>query len=115
MKTKREALNEGIDELRKRADLFAHAVAPLYAPLGWTWAGNPMPPSAEKILDALEELLEMFSAAVDKGDLDEEDEYLCRTGGLELGYAGRGQFVMAFRFEEWVELHEQALLNQEDD
>jgi len=104
MELRRQALHEGIEELNQEAELFALRVAPLYASLGWAWTGSPMPPNAEEILKTLEELFEMLRSAVDEGKLDEQDHWYCATGGLEVRYEGRGQFLMSFSLEEWVEM-----------
>lgn len=109
MEARRKALLAGIDELQQEAEVFAAKVAPLYALLGWTWESSPMPPSAESIESTLDDLLTMLRGAVIQGELDDKDGHLCCTGGLEVGYVGRGQFLMSFRVEEWVERSDHTL------
>ncbi len=111
-----EALLAGIAELRERVDTFAATVAPLYMLLNWTWSnkGLSILPDQTMIRATLDELLDLLYDAVMKGKLDDEEEWFCSTGGLEVGYAGAGLFVMRFIVEEWIERQDLALMEEKD-
>ena len=102
MDERREALYSGIEDLRQRAEVFAIKVHPLYVALEWTWKDSKVPPGPKEIEATLQELLDDLCDAVDNGRLDEPKGYRCSTGGLEAGYCGQGEFLMAFGLEEWV-------------
>lgn len=103
MEARKEALFAGIEDLREKSAVFAARVAPLYVILNWSWSDVEGPPTAKEIETTLVRLLDMLSEAVERGDLDNKNEHHCSTGGLEVGYCGKGQFVMSFIEEEWVE------------
>jgi len=102
MEARKEALLSGIDDLRNRSELFAIKVAPLYLLLWWTWKDEPCPPSAKAIHNTLLRLLDSLEEAALDGRVNKKDGRTFSTGGLTVGYVGRGEFLMDFVVDERI-------------